>query len=111
MRPGTSNWRARLTFFVERVRRNDLTPARRRRLIRRAVLRTLATTVVVLVALYYLLPLDHNKNVPVTLDRRGTDPADGHRARLTFLRAALLLLSTSQDDDPAARAVGAAPGA
>ena len=71
MRPGTSNWRARLTFFVERVRRNDLTPARRRRLIRRAVLRTLATTVVVLVALYYLLPLDHNKNVPVTPNRPG----------------------------------------
>jgi len=44
----------------------ELTPARRRRLMARAVLRALATTAV-LVALYYLLPLDHITNVPVTL--------------------------------------------
>jgi len=44
----------------------ELTPARRRRLMARGVLRALATTAV-LVALYYLLPLDHITNVPVTL--------------------------------------------
>src|SRR5262249_55001878 len=44
----------------------ELTPARRRRLMARGVLRALATTAV-LVALYYLLPLDHVTNVPVTL--------------------------------------------
>jgi voltage-gated potassium channel len=49
-----------------RTDRNALTPARRRRLIGLGLLRALATTVV-LVALYYLLPLDHLKNVPVVL--------------------------------------------
>jgi voltage-gated potassium channel len=48
------------------ARLDELTPARRRRLMARGVLRALATTAV-LVALYYLLPLDHIKNVPVTL--------------------------------------------
>jgi voltage-gated potassium channel len=46
--------------------RSELTAARRRRLIGWGLLRALVTTVV-LVALYYLLPLDHIKNVPVTL--------------------------------------------
>jgi voltage-gated potassium channel len=46
--------------------RNELSPARRRRLSGLRLLRALATTVV-LVALYYLLPLDHIKNVPLTL--------------------------------------------
>lgn len=46
--------------------RNTLPPARRRRIAGLGLLRSLATTVV-LVALYYLLPLDHIKNVPVTL--------------------------------------------
>jgi voltage-gated potassium channel len=46
--------------------RNELTPGTRRRLIGLGLLRALATTVV-LVALYYLLPLDHDKNVPATL--------------------------------------------
>ena len=41
-------------------------PARRRRLIGLGLLRSLAAAVV-LVALYYLLPLDHIKNVPLTL--------------------------------------------
>jgi hypothetical protein len=44
----------------------ELTPARRRRLIGLGLLRALATTVV-LVALYYLLPLDHIKAVPAML--------------------------------------------
>jgi len=46
--------------------RSEPTPARRRRLIGLGLLQALATTVV-LVALYYLLPLDHVKNVPATL--------------------------------------------
>jgi voltage-gated potassium channel len=46
--------------------RNELSPARRRRLFGLGLLRALATTVV-LVALYYLLPLDHITNVPLTL--------------------------------------------
>ena len=46
--------------------RNELPPAKRRRLLGLRLLRALATTVV-LVALYYLLPLDHIKNVPLTL--------------------------------------------
>jgi len=46
--------------------RSALTPAKRRRLIGLGLLRALATTVV-LVALYYLLPLDRIKNVPVVL--------------------------------------------
>lgn len=46
--------------------RNELTPARRRRMIGLGLLRALAATVV-LVTLYYLLPLNHDKNVPVTL--------------------------------------------
>ncbi len=43
-----------------------MTQAKRRRLAWLAVFRSLATTVV-LVVLYYVLPLDHVKNVPVTL--------------------------------------------
>lgn len=45
---------------------NELPPATRRRLIGIGIGRVLATTVA-LVALYYLLPIDHNKNVPVVL--------------------------------------------
>lgn len=45
---------------------NELPPATRRRLIGIGIGRALATTVA-LVALYYLLPIDHNKNVPVVL--------------------------------------------
>jgi hypothetical protein len=45
---------------------NELTPAKRRRMIGLGVLRALASTVV-LVALYYLLPLNHVKNVAATL--------------------------------------------
>jgi len=45
---------------------NELPPAQRRRLIGLGLLRALATTTV-LVALYYLLPLDHLNNVPVVL--------------------------------------------
>jgi hypothetical protein len=44
----------------------ELPPAKRRQLIGLGLLRALATTIV-LVALYYLLPLDHLKNVPVVL--------------------------------------------
>jgi voltage-gated potassium channel len=46
--------------------RNELAPARRRWLVGLELLRSLAATVV-LVGLYYLLPLDHIKNVPLTL--------------------------------------------
>jgi voltage-gated potassium channel len=46
--------------------RNELPPAKRRRLVGLGLLRSLATTVV-LVALYYLLPLNRIKNVPLTL--------------------------------------------
>ena len=46
--------------------RQELTPARRRRRIALGLLRALATTAV-LVALYYLLPLDHFTNVPLVL--------------------------------------------
>lgn len=46
--------------------RNGLSAAKRRRRVGLGVLRSLATTVV-LVVLYYVLPLDHVKNVPVTL--------------------------------------------
>jgi voltage-gated potassium channel len=46
--------------------RQELTPARRRQRIALGLLRALATTVV-LVALYYLLPLDHLNNVPLVL--------------------------------------------
>jgi len=46
--------------------RNELSPARRRRLFGLGLLRALATSVV-LVALYYMLPLDHIKNVTLTL--------------------------------------------
>jgi voltage-gated potassium channel len=46
--------------------RNELPPARRRRLVGLGLLRSLAATVM-LVALYYLLPLDHIKNVPLAL--------------------------------------------
>jgi hypothetical protein len=46
--------------------RNELAPARRRRLVALGLLRSLATTVL-LVVLYYLLPLDHIKSVPLTL--------------------------------------------
>ena len=52
--------------MTHRADRSELAPARRRRLIGLGLLRALATTVV-LVALYYLLPLDHIRNVPVTL--------------------------------------------
>ena len=45
---------------------NELAPARRRRLVGLAPLRSLAATVV-LAGLYYLLPLDHIKNVPLML--------------------------------------------
>jgi hypothetical protein len=45
---------------------NALTPTKRRRLTGLAVARALATTVV-LVALYYLLPLDHVRSVPAAL--------------------------------------------
>jgi voltage-gated potassium channel len=45
---------------------NGLPPARRRRLVGLGLLRSLAAAVV-LVGLYYLLPLDHIKNVPLTL--------------------------------------------
>jgi len=48
------------------ARRNELTPVQRRRVITLGLLRALTTTVI-LVALYYLLPLDHLKNVPVVL--------------------------------------------
>jgi Ion channel len=44
----------------------DLPPAKRRRLLGLGLLRSLGSTAV-LVVLYYLLPLDHIKNVPVTL--------------------------------------------
>ena len=46
--------------------RQELTPAERRRRIALGLLRAFATTVV-LVALYYLLPLDHLDNVPLVL--------------------------------------------
>ena len=46
--------------------RNGLPSARRRRFAGLAVLRSLVT-LVVLVVLYYVLPLDHVKNVPLTL--------------------------------------------
>ena len=46
--------------------RQELTPAERRRRIALGLLRAFATTVV-LVTLYYLLPLDHLDNVPVVL--------------------------------------------
>ena len=46
--------------------RQELTPAERRRRIALGLLRAFATTVV-LVALYYLLPLDHIRNVPAVL--------------------------------------------
>jgi voltage-gated potassium channel len=46
--------------------RNGPRPVTHRRIIGLGILRSLTTTVV-LVALYYLLPLDHIKNVPVTL--------------------------------------------
>ncbi|HEX8862342.1 MAG TPA: potassium channel family protein [Actinomycetes bacterium] len=48
------------------VSRNGLSPARRRRLIGLGLLRSVATTVV-LVGLYYLLPLDHIDSVLWTL--------------------------------------------
>ena len=44
----------------------ELTPGQRMRVTALGLLRALAT-MVVLVALYYLLPLDHDRNVPVTL--------------------------------------------
>src|SRR6516162_3812623 len=44
----------------------ELTPGQRMRVTALGLLRALAT-MVVLIALYYLLPLDHDKNVPVTL--------------------------------------------
>jgi voltage-gated potassium channel len=46
--------------------RNGLSAARRRRRVGLGALRSLVTTVV-LVVLYYVLPLNHVKNVPVTL--------------------------------------------
>jgi voltage-gated potassium channel len=46
--------------------RNELPTAKRRRLVGLGLLRSLATTVV-LVGLYYLLPLDHIKSVTLTL--------------------------------------------
>ena len=59
-------WPARGYAVTHRADRSELAPARRRRLIALGLLRALATTIV-LVALYYLLPLDHIRNVPVTL--------------------------------------------
>ena len=44
----------------------ELTPGQRMRVTALGLLRAFAT-MVVLVALYYLLPLDHDRNVPVTL--------------------------------------------
>ena len=77
--------------------RTGLTPARRRRLIAVRLLRALATTVV-LVALYYLLPLDHIKNVPVTLSA----------GLLILLAVALVQLrAISKARYPAVRAVEA----
>ena len=49
-----------------RAERAQLAPATRRRLVVWGLLRALATAVV-LVALYYLLPLNHIKSVPLTL--------------------------------------------
>jgi voltage-gated potassium channel len=49
-----------------RASRHGLPSASRRRLVGLGVFRSLATTVV-LVVLYYVLPLDHVKNVPATL--------------------------------------------
>jgi voltage-gated potassium channel len=46
--------------------RNELAPRSRRRLVGLGLLRSLAATVV-LAGLYYLLPLDHIKNVPLML--------------------------------------------
>ena len=46
--------------------RNGLSPAKRRWLVGLGVFRSLAT-IAVLVVLYYVLPLDHAKNVPVAL--------------------------------------------
>jgi voltage-gated potassium channel len=46
--------------------RNGSPSAKRRRLVGLGVFRSLVTTIV-LVVLYYVLPLDHVKNVPVTL--------------------------------------------
>ncbi len=46
--------------------RRELPPARRRRLIALGLLRSLAVTIT-LTALYYLLPLDHVRNVPLVL--------------------------------------------
>jgi voltage-gated potassium channel len=46
--------------------RQELTPVRNRRQIALGLLRALATTIV-LVALYYLLPLNHLHNVPLVL--------------------------------------------
>jgi hypothetical protein len=46
--------------------RNELTPAKRRRLVGLGLLRSLAATVV-LVGLYYLLPLDRINSVPLAL--------------------------------------------
>ena len=49
-----------------RAERAQLAPATRRRLVVWGLVRALATAVV-LVALYYMLPLDHIKSVPLTL--------------------------------------------
>ena len=57
---------ARRCVMSAQADRSELSTARRRRLVGLGLLRALATTVV-LVALYYLLPLDHIKNVPLTL--------------------------------------------
>jgi voltage-gated potassium channel len=54
------------TAGMNRASRSGLPSARRRRRTLLGVLRSLATTVV-LVVLYYVLPLDHVTNVPVTL--------------------------------------------
>jgi len=77
--------------------RNLLTPARRRQEIALGLLRALAMTVA-LVALYYLLPLDHIKNVPVTLSA----------GLLILLAVALVQLrAISKARYPAVRAVEA----
>jgi hypothetical protein len=51
---------------VQADRKQRVAPAGRRRLVVLGLLRVLATAVV-LVALYYLLPLDHITSVPLTL--------------------------------------------
>ena len=55
-----------MLFRSVQANRDELPPARGRRLAGLGLLRSLAATVA-LAGLYYLLPLDHIKNVPLTL--------------------------------------------